>query len=129
MNRERHFVLSIYFAVESERLKMDSGTRKIAKQRIQVLFQQAEEIRRENPQLGSRYVAVARKIAMAAKIRLPREYKRRICRNCNTLLVPGENCRVRVRQRREPHVVVTCLACGHQTRVLLRKKKAESRIE
>jgi len=108
---------------------MDSGTRKIAKQRIQVLFQQAEEIRRENPQLGSRYVAVARKIAMAAKIRLPREYKRRICRNCNTLLVPGENCRVRVRQRREPHVVVTCLACGHQTRVLLRKKKAESRIE
>lgn len=105
---------------------MGSSTRHIAKQRIQVLFQQAEEVRRENPQLASRYVAVARKIAMAAKVRLKPEYKRRICRNCNTLLVPGENCRVRVKQRREPHVVVTCLACGHQTRVLLRKKREKN---
>jgi ribonuclease P protein subunit RPR2 len=102
---------------------MDSTTKQIAKQRIQILFQQAEETRRENPQLASRYVEVARKIAMAAKIRLPTKYKRRICRNCNVLLVLGDNCRVRIKQRREPHLVVTCLACGHQTRVLLRKKK------
>jgi ribonuclease P protein subunit RPR2 len=108
---------------------MNSNTRQIAKQRIQVLFLQAEETRRENPQLASRYVEVARKIAMAAKIRLPPEYKRRICRNCNALLVPGENCRVRVRQRREPHVVVTCLACGHQARVMLRKKKETTKVE
>jgi ribonuclease P protein subunit RPR2 len=111
---------------EGQTSKMNSGTRQIAKQRIQILFQQAEEARRENPQLASRYVAVARKIAMAAKIRLPPQYKRRICKNCNALLVPGENCRVRVKQRREPHVVVTCFACGHQTRVLLRKKKGGS---
>jgi len=102
---------------------MDSTTKQIAKQRIQILFQQAETIRRENPQLASRYVATARKIAMAAKIRMPPEYRRRICRNCNALLVSGENCRVRVKQRREPHLVITCLTCGHQTRVMLRKKK------
>jgi ribonuclease P protein subunit RPR2 len=102
---------------------MDSTTKQIAKQRIAVLFQQAEKARRENPQLASRYVEVARKIAMAAKIRLPLEYRRRVCRNCNALLVLGDNCRVRVKQRREPHVVVTCLACGHQARVLIRKKK------
>jgi ribonuclease P protein subunit RPR2 len=108
---------------------MDSATRQIAKQRIQILFQQAEETRRENPQLASRYVEVARKIAMAAKIRLPTQYKRRICRNCNALLVPGDNCRVRVKQRREPHLVITCLACGHQTRALLRKKKEEMKLE
>jgi ribonuclease P protein subunit RPR2 len=104
---------------------MDSNTKQIAKQRMQILFQQAEKMRRENPRLASRYVEVARKIAMAARIRLPPEYKRRICRNCNTLLVLGDNCRVRVKQRREPHVVITCLACGHQARVLLRKKKRE----
>ena len=101
---------------------MDSDTRQIAKQRMQILFQQAEEVFRTNPQLASRYVEVARKIAMSAKIRLPTKCKRRICRNCNALLVPGNNCRVRVKQRREPHLVVTCLACGHQTRILLRKK-------
>ena len=98
----------------------------MAKQRIQILFQQAEEARRENPKLACRYVEVARKIAMAAKIRLPAEYRRRACRKCNALLVPGGNCRVRVKQKREPHLVVTCLACGHQTRVPLRKKKEVS---
>jgi ribonuclease P protein subunit RPR2 len=102
---------------------MDSTTKQIAKQRIQILFRQAEKARKENPQLASRYVEVARKIAMAAKIRLPPEYRRRVCRNCNALLVVGDNCRVRIKQRREPHLVVTCLACGHQSRVLLRKKK------
>ena len=107
-------------------LKMDSTTKQIAKHRIQILFQQAEKTRRENPQLANRYVAVARKIAMAAKIRLPTKHKRRICRNCNALLVPGNNCRVRIKQRREPHLLVTCLACGHQTRVLLKKKKGEN---
>jgi ribonuclease P protein subunit RPR2 len=107
-------------------LKMDSTTKQIAKQRIQILFQQAEKARRENPQLASRYIEVARKIAMAAKIRLPTKYKRRICRSCNVLLVPGDNCRVRIKQKREPHLVVTCLACGRQMRVLLRKKKGEN---
>jgi len=105
---------------------MNFTTKQIAKQRIEVLFQQAEETRRENPQLASRYVETARKIAMAAKIRFPTKYKRRICKNCNALLVPGNNCRVRIKQRREPHVVITCLNCGCQTRMLLRKKKGEN---
>ena len=108
---------------------MDSNTKQMAKHRIQVLFGQAEKRRRENPQLAARYVEVARKVAMAAKLRLPTKYNRRICRNCNALLVPGENCRVRLRQRREPHVVVTCLVCGSQTSVLLRKKKGEDKLE
>jgi ribonuclease P protein subunit RPR2 len=114
---------------EGETLKMDSTTKRIAKRRVEVLFQQAEKARRENPQLASRYVETARKIAMAARIRLPTEYKRRICKNCHTLLVPGDNCRVRIKQKREPHVVVTCLTCGHQTRMLLRKKREKTKIE
>ncbi|MCW4044096.1 MAG: ribonuclease P [Candidatus Bathyarchaeota archaeon] len=103
--------------------KMGSATRQIAKQRMQILFQQAETVCRENPALARRYVEVARRIAMAAKIRLPADYRRRFCRNCNALFVHGSNCRVRVQQRREPHVVVTCLVCGHQTRRALRMKK------
>jgi ribonuclease P protein subunit RPR2 len=112
---------------EGETLKMNSTTKQIAKQRVEVLFQQAEKTRRENPQLARRYVETARKIAMAAKIRLPTKFKRRICKNCNMLLVPGDNCRVRIKQKREPHVVITCLNCGYRTRMLLRKKKGENR--
>lgn len=64
---------------------------------------------------------------MAAKIRLPVMYRRQICKKCNSLLVVGDNCRVRIKQRREPHVVVTCLNCGSQTRIPIRKKKGENK--
>ena len=104
---------------------MKSYVKQIAQQRIQVLFQQAKQIYRDNPQLSSRYVETARKIAMAARIRLPTVYRRQICKNCNMLFVQGYNCRVRIKQKREPHVVVTCFNCGHQTRVLLKKKEKQ----
>jgi ribonuclease P protein subunit RPR2 len=96
--------------------------KQIAGQRIQVLFEQAESVHSKNPQLSAEYIRAARRIAMAAKIRLPTAFKRRICKNCNMLLVYGSNCRVRIRQKREPHVIVTCLNCGHITRIPLRKK-------
>jgi ribonuclease P protein subunit RPR2 len=108
---------------------MKSAAKQIARQRIQILFQQAKKVYRDNPQLSSRYVETARKIAMAAKIRLPTVYRRQICKNCNMLLVQGANCRVRIKQKRELHVVVTCLNCGYQTRMLLRKKKEKERLE
>jgi ribonuclease P protein subunit RPR2 len=105
-----------------------SATKSIAKRRVQVLFEEATAIGTVNPELSRRYVASARKIAMAARIRLPWEFKRRTCKRCDTLFVYGDNCRVRVRQKREPHVVITCLKCGWQTRILLRKK-VEKKIE
>ena len=114
---------------ESEVSKMKSAAKQIARQRIQVLFQQAKKVYRDNPQLSNRYVETARKIAMAAKIRLPTVYRRQICKNCNTLLMQGSNCRVRIKQKRESHVVVTCLNCGYQSRLLLRKKKERQRLE
>ena len=108
---------------------MRSNAKQIANQRIQVLFQQAKKVYRDNPRLSSRYVETARKIAMAAKIRLPAMYRRHVCKNCNMLLVQGDSCRVRIKQEREPHVVVTCLSCGHKTRILLRKKREETKLE
>ena len=117
------FLIDAFSKLWGEVISMDSNTKQIAKQRMQTLFNQAEKVFGTNPKLASRYIEVARKIGMAAKVRLPTEYKRRICRSCNALLVPGNNCRVRVKQKREPHLTVTCLACGHQTRILLRKKE------
>ncbi len=110
-------------------VKMESDTRQIARRRITILFQQAEKTCKENPKLAQGYVENARKIAMAARIRLPTSYTRQICKNCNTLFVHGQNCRVRIKQKREPHTVITCLNCGHKTRFLLRKRKETKRIE
>jgi ribonuclease P protein subunit RPR2 len=96
---------------------MNSATKQIARQRFQILFQQAKLVNKTNPQLAQRYITVARKIAMSARMRFPVVYRRQICKECNALLVPGESCRVRIKPRREPHVVVTCLNCGNQTRI------------
>jgi ribonuclease P protein subunit RPR2 len=99
---------------------MNLTAKQIAKQRLQILFQQATHTYRANPKLAQSYLQSARKIAMAARLRLPTAYRRRICKKCNMLLVPGETSRVRIRQGREPHVVATCLNCGNQTRIPLR---------
>jgi ribonuclease P protein subunit RPR2 len=101
---------------------MDTTTKRIAMQRIQTLFRLAKEILREDPSMAQRYVDMARKIAMAARVRLPTEYRRQVCRYCKSFILPGVNCRVRIKQRREPHVLITCLNCGKQTRILLREK-------
>ncbi len=110
-------------------IKMKPNVKQIARQRVQILFQQAKKVYNDNPQLSSRYIITARKIAMAAKIPFPILYKRQICKKCNTLLVQGDNWRIRIRQKREPHVVITCLSCGHKTRIPLKKKKEEEKVD
>jgi len=110
-------------------LMNQSSIKQIARQRIQILFEQANKISKTQPQLAAKYVKTARRIAMAAKIRLPLEFRRQTCKNCNALFVQGVNCRVRIKQKRESHVVVTCLNCGNQTRILLGKKKEQKQLE
>ena len=104
---------------------MDVATRRIAIQRIRRLFRLAREIVNEDPALAQRYVNMARKVAMTARIRLPKEYRRQVCRHCKSFILPGVNCRVRIKQRREPHLVITCLNCGEQMRIPLRKRKGK----
>ena len=102
-----------------------TSVKQIARRRVQTLFNEAKNVRRSDPQLAVQYIKSARRIAMAAKIRLPVDFRRQTCKKCNSLLVHGYNCRVRVKQKRAPHVVITCLNCGNQTRVLLSKRKEQ----
>jgi ribonuclease P protein subunit RPR2 len=106
-----------------------SSIKQIARQRIAILFEQAQNVGRTDPELAAEYVLSARRIAMAARIRLPKEFRHETCKECNALFVQGSNCRVRVKQKREPHVVVTCLNCGNQTRMMLRLKKEQKQVE
>jgi ribonuclease P protein subunit RPR2 len=108
---------------------MNSTVKQIARQRIQILFQQAQKTYKTNPEIAQSYIKTARKIAMSARIRLPTQYKRSSCKNCNTLLVPGETSRVRMRPTREPHVVITCLSCGNQTRIPIKPKTVTEKQE
>ena len=88
--------------------KKPAEHRKIAKERIEVLFKQAKDIFKENSKLADRYIELARKIAMKYKVRIAPELKRRFCRHCYKHLMPGVNCRVRMRNGK---VVYFCFSC------------------
>lgn len=94
--------------------------RKIALERISLLFRIARKTFASEPDLAQSYVNTARKIGMRYKVRIPKEFRRSICKHCKRFIVPGNNCKFRIKQRREPHLVITCLCCGGYTRIPLK---------
>ena len=89
-------------------------TKKIARERIEILFGQAKEAFGTHPERSNRYVDLARKIAMRQRIRIDRQFRRQFCHHCYTFLVPGKNMRVRVHRGT---VVITCHTCNKKTRI------------
>jgi len=91
----------------------DRSYRRIAEERIDSLYGFAREVFGENQSLANRYVEIARRIGTRCRVRIPRELKRLTCKKCGALLVPGTNCRVRIRPDRGTTVTVACLNCGN----------------
>ncbi len=95
---------------------MMNTNKSIAMQRIRRLFKLAKNVIHEDEALAQRYVSLARKVSMVSRVRIPREYRRLVCKNCKRFILPGVNCRVRIQQHREPHVLVTCEHCSKHMR-------------
>ena len=91
--------------------KVRSAVNAIARERIEILLDQAREMLDKNLKLSKRYVELAWKISMRTKVRIPPSEKRYLCKGCGTILIPGRNARVRVLPH-NPRVVITCLTCG-----------------
>lgn len=104
-------------------MKLTATNKKIALQRIHRLFQLAKNLIREDEKSAQRYIAIARGISMASRVRIPREYRQQICSSCKKFILPGVNCRVRIQQRREPHVVITCSYCGKHMRFPINRRE------
>ncbi|HIH11676.1 TPA: ribonuclease P [Candidatus Woesearchaeota archaeon] len=99
--------------------RKSSSTNVIAEERIRTLFTEAEKAFSHAPALAHRYVAMARKIAMKTKTRIPPMLKRQFCKFCYKYLQPGVNARVRVRQGK---VIVSCFECKKFMRIEVHKK-------
>ena len=91
---------------------------RIARERIQILFKEADEIASKDISLANRYVELARKIGMRFNIRLPRELKRKFCRKCYCYLKPGVTSKHRTKKG---FVEIICKNCGHVNRYPLKK--------
>ena len=103
-----------------------SEERKIASERINVLFSLAEKYALQGKQQrANRYVQLAWKIGMRYNVQIPSNLKRRYCRRCHTYLRPGVNSRIRLTGDR---ITLSCENCGRQYRYpFLKEKRASTR--
>ncbi len=83
--------------------------RKIASERITILFQEAKKKFKKNPSLSDRYVVLARKLSMKYKVPFKKEYKKLFCKKCYKFLQPGKTLRTRVKHK---VLIFHCNNCG-----------------
>ncbi len=102
-----------------------NSNNQIALERVHTLFSLAKEVIHKDPELAQRYIRIARRIAMRTRLRLPKEYRLLICKKCKSFILPGVNCRIRIQQKREPHMVITCLKCSEHSRFPLKGEKKQ----
>jgi len=86
--------------------------------RIRSLLEMAEAEARRRPELSDRYVRLAWKIKTRHALHLPAEIRRKFCKRCFVVWVPGLTCRVRLKDRM---LTLTCLRCGRVIRVPYKK--------
>ena len=99
-------------------------TKKIARERIEILFEQAQRAFPDHPERSNRYVDLARRIAMRQRIRMDLGFRRRFCHHCYTFLSTRERtcgcgCTVAC-------VVITCHACNKKTRIRVVRPHVQS---
>ena len=84
---------------------------KIAKERIEILFNLAEKELKKHPERSRRYVELARKIGMRCNVRLTREQKGKFCKKCNQLLTTKKTAKIKVDPQKK-FMEIKCLSCG-----------------
>lgn len=89
----------------------DMEEEEIARERIDILFEQAAEQYEESHERADRYVELARRIAMKYTLSLPRKYRMKFCSDCGRYLVPGNNAAVRLNSEKEVKTI-RCEGCG-----------------
>ena len=98
--------------------------KQIAKIRMNYLFEKANDIFPQDQKLANRYCYLAKKYAQRARIKIPIQWKKRICHHCKQFLYPGVNCRTRLHSKgKGSHVSLTCFECNNTTRYFIKIRK------
>ena len=102
------------------RRKQKKWLNRIAYERMEILFNQAEKEFSEHPERSDRYVKLTRSISTRYNLTLPSYWRGRFCKNCDKFLKPGVNLRVRLSGNT---ISRKCLECGHLMRVPYTRKE------
>ncbi|MCX6775192.1 MAG: ribonuclease P [DPANN group archaeon] len=99
----------------------------IASERIGILFREAGKAAREhNLARASRYIFLARKLAMKFAVKLTREQRRKFCHKCYKFLQPGRNVSIQTNKKTKA-VEYNCKECGHINRFPYIKEKSKTK--
>ncbi|MFI5412319.1 MAG: ribonuclease P protein component 4 [Candidatus Micrarchaeales archaeon] len=90
--------------------------KKIASERIEILFGLADSTIKNDPELSGRYVRSLRKIISHYKVKAPKKINNSICTRCNILLSPGLTSTVRVVSSKR-YIAYKCNKCGKEIHV------------
>jgi len=93
--------------------KKPKWVKETAWKRIERLLELAEANLKKHPERTRRYIELAKKLSSKYNVTIPRESKRRICKKCDTFLLPGFNLSIRA-DRNTRAMVYTCLDCGYK---------------
>lgn len=96
----------------------------IAKERMNILFENAEKQFFDHPERSNRYVEMAQKLSTKYNTKIPEKWNRRYCKNCNSFLYYGHNSSVRLINQ---SVNIFCDECGHVMKIPYQKEKKNKR--
>ncbi|MHA1135376.1 MAG: ribonuclease P protein component 4 [Candidatus Thorarchaeota archaeon] len=110
----------------SKRRYAKERIKRLAQTRVEILWHQALRNARSRPEIARVQMRSARKIAQRSRTKIPWHISRRVCKQCGTILIPGNTCKVRIRHNRAKHMVITCTSCGKVKRYYLASLRSQA---
>ncbi len=98
--------------------------KRVAQERVQRLLDLAYDRTYKSggrDQLAKRYISLARHITSHYKIPTEARLRKYTCTKCNSTLIPGRNCTVRLVQSKG-YLSYKC-ECGHENHIFYRKRR------
>ncbi len=106
--------------VSTSRRRKPAWQQTIARERIEILFKEAEkQAKAGNTELSNRYVQLARKIGMRYQVKIAKPLKRKFCKYCYSYLQPGLTCSQRIKDK---SIIIKCFSCKKIIRYPFAKK-------
>ena len=99
--------------------------KRIARERIEILLKEAEKMAKKRKfNFANRYAKLAKLIGMRYTVRLTPEQKRKICKYCDSFLLPGVTCKVKL-DTKHRRIKIICGFCKKIIRLPYRPKKKD----
>ncbi len=92
--------------------------KKIALNRIKILYNKAVSLYDKNPELSRKYIYIILKIKNKFRIRFGSDLKNKFCKKCYTVWIPGKTLSIRIRKGR---IIYQCKYCKYVKRFKIKK--------